>query len=64
VNEILNYISAWVTLLASVLALCVFLFDLVSKKNLFSTPRGSARQIKKGWFSPGEEKKLTPVTLI
>jgi len=35
VTETLNYISAWVTLLASIFAMCVFFFDLASKKNLF-----------------------------
>ena len=57
VTEILNYISAWVTLLAAMLGLCMFLFDRASKKNQplrainkkksFLAARLSARDIKK-----------------
>jgi len=53
VTEILNYISAWVTLLAAVLALCVFLFERASKKNTDS----SGLHIKKSWFCRAANKK-------
>jgi len=53
VTEILNYISAWLTLLAAVFALCVFCFDLASKKNLFSR----AGNIKKSWLPRALNKK-------
>jgi hypothetical protein len=44
VIEILNYISAWIGLLTAGLMLCVFFFELASKKPI--SPRG------------GNEKKL------
>jgi hypothetical protein len=47
VTEILNYISAWVTLLAAMLGLCVFLFERASKKKSFLAARIAARDIKK-----------------
>jgi uncharacterized membrane protein YkvI len=53
VTEILNYISAWVTLLAVVLGLCVFLFERASKKNPF---RSTWNQ-KKNWLASALNKK-------
>jgi len=44
VTEILNYISAWLTFLAAVFALCVFFFDLASKKKS-NSPRGGYKRI-------------------
>ena len=57
-TEILNYISAWVTLLAAVLGLCVFLFDRASKKNLFLAARLRAANKKKETSYALENKKV------
>ena len=60
-TEILNYISAWVTLLAATLALCVFFFEHASKKNAVSP----GLQIKKSWLPGTLNKKINfpPSTL-
>jgi hypothetical protein len=57
VTEILNYISAWVTLLAAVLGLCVFLFDRASKKNLFLAARLRAENKKNQFLRAINKKK-------
>jgi len=53
VTELLNYISAWLTFLTAVFALCLFFFELVSKKRLVSY----ASDIKKSWLTRALNKK-------